>query len=1218
VSLSWRDIASDPAYIQADDKRKREIEANFYREVVASELGDTPENRAWFQTSIGGKQEAAPSATFEQMNREGPDDRTLLGKAVDAMTTPWPLGYIKDAPEQTAPPTPPQTRYVAPRDAQGMILPEKPVEETLTAPYRPGAGTASVMDVIKTIGLTNPVTFVPALVAQIAEGGEPLMRSIASVPGGLAVDIPLGALGVTGAGSLAKGARALYEATPLAIPGALANLTKFGAKAAAKGAEKLAGDILPQVDDFKIPTRNINFQGKEYAFVSPEAKNIIETSIADAADVERTLNPSYVERAKKLPEKATRWFSDIDGNLSFKVSRDGPVGDDVRIYLENIKGANAQAREEITRLDKTLFKSMSEQDRATLGQFYRAQRTAQLEDVRPEMLHGRVHEGSSSRFLSEMKQNHPDLYEGLQKAAEPIEATRIKLVREMEANGLIPKHLADEYANTPYYLSRKFLEKIDPAAGMQTIEGKGVVMGRSGIPHLKYGASGAMIEDPQTLINDFILRSTMAMRRNDAAKALGKYAELVPDNAIGAKPVRDTRLPQTEAAILGRHREAANKMIDRLAMQRDKAMKAAPGKAAQIEAKFAEKIAKAEERIAKRAEKILQSKPGPVADPGYEVIQYMDAGEPKYVQLPKDMAAEFASSDPQITKTMASVIDLLSGSKVLKETATGYNLEFGLRNILRDWPHAVLVMATQKQLAPVLPVAAGQFAVNLARTAKDAFSLGKRPLWEQFVKAGGARTYYAEYGRTGLLARGLEKTPGLRKAYLAINHFLERTEQWTKLAAFQRALENGHAPHKAANIAANIVDFSQGGSVIKSLENFTPYVNAAVAGTRSLWRVARENPTRFAGLVMQLGVFAALARAMQHTMFPEMFDGRFSDTDLARNFKIPVWSYTDKEGRPQTLTIDIPKDQSQSFFAAPFEAMVDGMMGKKDWPETARKAWATISTGAGEATPVGPENMLPPLPKALFTYISNYDLFRRENVWKGPESSPSREYDSYTPWAWKKFGELTTLSPERSRAAFHQVFARNNLLNDMVGGGFSAVFRMMNPEERDKMAQEMAETFSSEPDAVRRLPGIRKITSTSRSQKRYDDIMSKRKQEATDEYLDTYQPINDIARRYRRMPSESTRAEWAAKIAEAPQYMQSGLRDRMRTQLRMGSVENQGLMMRLINMAPEARARALSDIIKLADDTERMQLIRDANMTPGFWSRRSRGEWNRVGQGGGW
>jgi len=445
-------------------------------------------------------------------------------------------------------------------------------------------------------------------------------------------------------------------------------------------------------------------------------------------------------------------------------------------------------------------------------------------------------------------------------------------------------------------------------------------------------------------------------------------------------------------------------------------------------------------RTTKTGKPIYQKTPA-----GFEKVKVVIEGQAKEMLMLTELAAEWVTTNPAVTQQWMNVMGWLSGARILRPMATGLNPEFAVTNMPRDMAHAWLVTG---EYSPHAPVAIGQMARDFAAVAKDTFS--RRGRWFDYIDQGGGMSFLTHQGGGGLARGKAGRIEPLRKA---LGYIGETSEIWTRLALRERALRNGKEPYQATWEARNYLDFSQGGSFIKGMDSFVPYLNAGVQGTRGIFRAAKEKPAIFAYKMAQVGTLSSGIYLANRYVNPECW-AAVSDYDKANYFIIttPI-TYNDEDGQERHLYFRVAKDQGQKLTCTLFESMTAKMQGEEidiDQAVMAAKDFITIV----------PTELVPPTVEALVGYACNEDFWRKEEIWKGPDILPQEEYRSYTHPAFVKLGTIDFpvfghLSPERTQAALEQFFTRNNIYTSGVGLGLRQIMDELPIDVKDETTTEM-------------------------------------------------------------------------------------------------------------------------------------------------------------------
>lgn len=433
---------------------------------------------------------------------------------------------------------------------------------------------------------------------------------------------------------------------------------------------------------------------------------------------------------------------------------------------------------------------------------------------------------------------------------------------------------------------------------------------------------------------------------------------------------------------------------------------------------------------------------------GHSKISAMVDGKPVDMIMPNEFAKEWVLRDPAIKGQLATWISWLSGKKVLQAMATGYNPEFALTNFPRDVAHIFL---TTDEYSSFIPKFGFQVASDLKDVAMDAIK--RKGRWADYINEGGGMEFLTHQGQIKPGATG-----SLKHIQKALGWFGETSEIVTRLALRERALKNGLDPEMATWVARNYLDFSQGGSFAKALDQGIPYLNAGIQGTRGIARAAAQNPAKFTWKAAQIGTMASGLYLANRFQNPDAW-AQISDRDKINNWIITTpFSYKDKDGTKKYLYFRIAKDQGQRVMASIFENMMAKSIGDEVNAEQ-------IAGAVQDFIPIIPTDVLPPTIDAIMGYTSNKDFWRNEDIWRGPDVNPSAESTRYTHPAFKTAGKATGMSPERMKYALSQYFTRGNIYTSMVGYGWNKLFKEMSEEERGLVTQEI----------IMKQPGIRRF-----------------------------------------------------------------------------------------------------------------------------------------------
>lgn len=447
----------------------------------------------------------------------------------------------------------------------------------------------------------------------------------------------------------------------------------------------------------------------------------------------------------------------------------------------------------------------------------------------------------------------------------------------------------------------------------------------------------------------------------------------------------------------------------------------------------------------------------------YTGLSYLEGGKKKVVYMESELAAEWITLPAPFSKELGAILSTLSGAPLVRAFATGINPEFALVNLPRD---IVFSWMTTKEFSPALPLAMIQHARNLATVLPDTIRRSGR--YEDYIQQGGGMSFLTHGARlhTATEARGRFGVAWERTRDV-LGFFNESAEILTRLSVREQALRNGKSPEEATHVARNYLDFSQGGSATKGVDVMIPFLNASVQGLRGAARAAKTDPVTFGSKAMQLMGASAALWMYNHYHHREVMT-QVSEEERARYYIIPTgMSYID-DGDIRHLYARIPVDHT----VMPLKAITDAMMDRAIYGTIPDRqiveSFANMMTVLGD-----PGTAFPPTLRAMAQYLSNYDFWLQDDIWKGPQVSPEAEVKRFPqePTAQisvdvaEALSPIMELSPARLQSASSAVLPRNVFLS-LFNKGYEAI--------RGGPQVEM-EKFRATEDVLRRYPGVRRV-----------------------------------------------------------------------------------------------------------------------------------------------
>ena len=579
-------------------------------------------------------------------------------------------------------------------------------------------------------------------------------------------------------------------------------------------------------------------------------------------------------------------------------------------------------------------------------------------------------------------------------------------------------------------------------------------------------------------------------------------------------------------------------------------------------------------QLAKIQKTTKQGKPIYAKTPaGFEKLGVMVDGQYREMIMPSTLAKEWVTTDPAVSNQTMNIIGWLSGAKILRPMATGLNPEFALTNLPRDIAHAWI---TTHEYSPHLPVAAVQMAKDYIKVFGD--TIHRSGAWLDYINEGGGMSFLTHQGRIQI--KGKVKLPRLQKF---LGWAGETSEIWTRLALRERALRNGKQPHEATWVARTYLDFSQGGSFIKGVDAGIPYLNASVQGTRGMFRAAKEKPAEFVYKIAEVGTLATGIYLANRYGNPECWDS-ISPYDKANNFIITTpLSYTDDEGNKRHLYFKIAKDQSQKLACTIFENMMAKYLGEDiDVDE--------VTLAAKQLIAIVPTEALPPTMDAILGYASNIDFWRNDEIWKRGEIESAQEYTQYTHPAFVKIGEITGMSPERTRYALQQYFTYGNIYTSLTGGGLRLIMDKLPEDTKDQTVQDM----------LRQAPFLRRVLkATDPFTEHRKDLERIKLEEQTRRYIQSRTLDGMSEQYYANQIDQDTIKQF---ILQQPWQDRERLVQRHQRYGKLHEIPDKRWWLNMIDMPAEARATVYWTRWQQADKAERGRLDKYLRKVPGVIS----------------
>lgn len=361
--------------------------------------------------------------------------------------------------------------------------------------------------------------------------------------------------------------------------------------------------------------------------------------------------------------------------------------------------------------------------------------------------------------------------------------------------------------------------------------------------------------------------------------------------------------------------------------------------------------------------------------------------------------------------------------KVFRSLATSRNPVFLAGNAALDIPTYTFRTAIRDGGPQALP----GIMADLARGYGDAFQgilqgEFRGASTSAFLKGGGGQSGYftGGEGQTGQAIEDLRRSNVFQidgKADLLrlakdlvtlkpVEALGERVELGPRVAAYNRALARGANPVQAVIDGRTVtVDFSQGGTVTKYLNNFVPFLNVGAQGPVQIARAWRDNPRAFVATTGTLIGLPTVAAEVWNRADPQRAKDYADVPDYIKNqgvvVMLPGEAPTDAQGNRKPLYAVLKLREWAPFAAIAREATARALGdNSRSLAEMAQSIGTGLSpTQSSSVGQLGSEALsgIPVVPAAL-QLEQNRDFFRsRDIVTQRNDQNSSAVAKSLTP-----------------------------------------------------------------------------------------------------------------------------------------------------------------------------------------------------------------------------
>jgi hypothetical protein len=235
-------------------------------------------------------------------------------------------------------------------------------------------------------------------------------------------------------------------------------------------------------------------------------------------------------------------------------------------------------------------------------------------------------------------------------------------------------------------------------------------------------------------------------------------------------------------------------------------------------------------------------------------------------------------------------------------------------------------------------------------------------------------------------------------------NFLEVGEQFNRFAEFKKVLKETGDVNKARVAAANVtVNFGKGGSLLKLIDKWVPYSNAAMQGVVKSWQTLKNKPLQ------------TIAKSIVSSTIPAALAYYYNNSDSSRR---KVYNEIPNDVKNSNFVfvandntiIKIPKNhQSGLIFGSLGERLYD-YFAKNDkeaftgMPTSLEQTFVPVNIRSGIISPA-----------LNIAMGGNKNYFGQEIVPRSMENlSPKNQYDEKTTSLSKFIGQQFNLSPKKT------------------------------------------------------------------------------------------------------------------------------------------------------------------------------------------------------------
>lgn len=442
-----------------------------------------------------------------------------------------------------------------------------------------------------------------------------------------------------------------------------------------------------------------------------------------------------------------------------------------------------------------------------------------------------------------------------------------------------------------------------------------------------------------------------------------------------------------------------------------------------------------------------KGKPGKHPPSGWTSFDLRIEGEQRQILMNDEFAQQFVSNPQPMVPFVANALRVMSGSSTMRFMAVGGNPAFIVAGIPMDILHTWL--ASGREYSAHAPMYAAQIAKDMIEVLPDL--LKKTGKYQQAMKEGLGAQYMSSYGQhvftrdKTLAERMMPRHEKILKVMQGMN---QEADMWIRLAHRERLIKNGMPSEQATAMARDRLDYSQGGEIIKAIDNVVAFTNVGVQALYKVGKAAERNPADFA--IKAGWVAGAVGASVLGNMIasPNTWK-QIPTSDKIRGINLSFGDQLyliDQDGNKRYMYVPIRLDQ----VAAPISASI---VGGLEMAEYGKMPSGLIKETVNQSTNLLGTTDLIPIISALEA-MAGWDSFRQKPVYQGPKVKPGDETRPDTHPLSRAVGKATGLSPMRLETAFGKFVSPNNLWIQMAGGGLRLLLGDSDEREKTAMSQQ--------------------------------------------------------------------------------------------------------------------------------------------------------------------